>query len=44
MKSLLLALLATGSLFAGEKVTLTLSDFTDANGGKPGAGWTTTCR
>ncbi|MEO0040063.1 MAG: hypothetical protein RIS38_1011 [Verrucomicrobiota bacterium] len=41
MKSLLLALLATGSLFAGEKTTLTLADFTDLNGGAPGAGWKT---
>ena len=31
MKSLLLALLATGTLFAGEKLTLTLADFTDLN-------------
>lgn len=42
MKSLLLALLATGTLLAGEKATLTLADFTDLNGGAPGAGWTST--
>jgi hypothetical protein len=41
MKSLLLALLATGSLFAGEKATLTLADFTDLNGGAPAGGWQT---
>ncbi len=41
MKSLLLALLATGSLYAGEKVPLTLADFTDGNGNPPPAGWTT---
>ena len=41
MKSLLLALLATSSLLAGEKVTLSLADFTDGNGGAPGAGWKT---
>jgi hypothetical protein len=41
MKSLLLALLATGSLFAGEKVTLTLADFTDLKGGAPAGGWQT---
>ena len=41
MKSLLLALLATGSLFAGEKATLTLADFTDLNGGAPAGGWKT---
>ena len=39
MKSLLLALLATGSLYAGEKVTLTLADFTDLKGGAPAGGW-----
>ena len=41
MKSLLLALLATGSLYAGEKVTLTLADFTDLKGGAPAGGWQT---
>ena len=41
MKSLLLALLATGSLFASEKATLTLADFTDLNGGAPAGGWKT---
>ena len=41
MKSLLLALLATGALFAGEKATLTLADFTDLNGGAPAGGWKT---
>ncbi len=41
MKSLLIALLAAGSLCAAEKVTLTLEDFTDPNGGKPPAGWST---
>ena len=41
MKSLLLALLATGTLFAGEKATLTLADFTDLNGGAPAGGWKT---
>ena len=41
MKSLLLALLATGTLFAGDKATLTLADFTDLNGGAPAGGWKT---
>ena len=41
MKSLLLALLASGTLFAGEKATLTLADFTDLNGGAPAGGWKT---
>jgi hypothetical protein len=41
MKSLLLALLATGFLHAGEKVSLSLADFTDLNGGAPAGGWQT---
>lgn len=41
MKSLLLSLLATSALFAGEKATLTLADFTDLNGGAPAGGWQT---
>ena len=41
MKALLLSLLASGSLLAAAPEKLALEDFTDANGGKPGAGWTT---
>jgi hypothetical protein len=41
MKNLLLALLVAGTAYAAEPVKLTLEDFTDANGGKPAAGWTT---
>jgi len=41
MKTLLLALLAVGTAYSAEPVKLTLEDFTDGNGGKPGAGWTT---
>ena len=41
MKTLLLALLAVGTAYAADPVKLSLEDFTDANGGKPGAGWTT---
>lgn len=40
MKSLLLVLLAAAAASAAEPVKLTLADFTDANGGKPSAGWT----
>ena len=38
MKTLLLALLAVGTAYAADPVKLSLEDFTDANGGKPGAG------
>jgi len=41
MKTLLLALLAVGTAYAADPVKLTLEDFTDGNGAKPGAGWTT---
>lgn len=41
MKALLFSLLASGALLAAAPEKLTLEDFTDPNGGKPGAGWTT---
>ncbi len=41
MRTLLLALLATGTLLAGEKATLTLAAVTDLNGGAPAGGWQT---
>ena len=39
MKLTIALLFLAGSLFAGDPVTLTLKDFTSANGGGPGEGW-----
>lgn len=41
MKYALLSLLAAGTLYAADPVTLTLKDFTDAKGNPPPAGWVT---
>ena len=39
MKYTLLALLAVGTVYAADPVKLTIDDFTDAKGEKPGPGW-----